>query len=209
MSEALCVVDRCRGDKKPRPAVGQAYLCHICWQRMEHSIAELPNLHDELQQWLQPGTGGSDPVSRKGHDPNLQLNFAVADLRNRIPGVLASWARLVSEDRGVHAPAGINPPSLAAFLTTHVGWLAHQPFGNEAAQEFRELHGRARAMAYPDGRRSFPIGECVFGDCLGVLHATLAEPGDNSHITCDHNDEHTWPEHRWLFLGRWIHRMAA
>lgn len=211
MTELLCHAPRCRGDDEPRQAAGQAYLCRACWTRMERHITHLPRLHHQLAQRLEPG--GSDPsqpsVKREGHDPNLQLNFHVVELRSTIPGTLASWTRLVAEDRGVHAPAGLNPHSLATFLTTHAGWLAHQPFAGEVAGEMRQLHGQARAALYPRRVRRFTLPEpCP--PCGGQLGALFDDDDDMlpAIVECDGCGQE-WEPSEWLSLGRQIHGRNA
>lgn len=208
---ALCAAPRCRldqdGNPEPRQVAGQAYLCAPCRSRLRRDVEALPGLWQELGYRLVPSQTRGEPVGGS-KDPNLALNFAVAEHRSHIAGVLASWCLLVGEERGLNPPAGMDVSRLAAWLTTHVDWLAHQPFADEPAREFRELAGRARAMAYPRRRREFTLPESC--PCGGTLGAMINDDDDllPAAIECDTCDNE-WQPSEWLALGRRIHGSAA
>ncbi len=66
------------------------------------------------------------------------------------------------EDRGLHlGPRNAEPAATAAFLAVHLDWLCAQPFVDEFAAEMLGLARTARALVYPSGRRTFPVGPCT------------------------------------------------
>jgi hypothetical protein len=75
-----------------------------------------------------------------------------------VPAVLASWARMIAEDRDVTPPAA-TVPDLCAFLDRHLDWVTRQDWVDELADELRELHAQLRG-AVGDGRQA-PLGHCI------------------------------------------------
>lgn len=182
----LCVNGRCRGEEPPRTVLGGAYLCHVCGDRLQRNIAEFPSLYDDLGLRLTAAGSNAEPVTGS-RDPGLKLNDAVADIRDRIRGALASWSRVVVEERGVNPPATGEVNATVGFLSTHADWLAYQPFADEVYAELSELRSRAFGLAYPSGRKWFAVGPCVTAGCAGTLTTTITATDDllPSSLDCD------------------------
>lgn len=100
---------------------------------------------------------------------------------------------------------------MARWLLDRRNQLAVHPAGGEAVDEICAAVRDARRVTDRQWRR-FTIGTCPMLDCTGSLSAVLTtDPDGESWILCDTDEEHAWPEERWLFLGNWIHddRMAS
>lgn len=198
MTTHRCINPVCRGDDPPREVWDAAYLCGPCRHRLSKTIAELPGQYDDLALRLTTRGSPREPLSGS-RETGLDLNEAVAATRDDIAAVLRSWARVVVEDRGLHAPRDDSPHSVAAWLLGHVDWLAHQPFADYVHTELTQLRRRAWALAYPSGRRHYPVAPCPAHDCDGTLWTCIAAQDDllPSTLDCDMCELS-------LFSDRWV-----
>lgn len=199
---AECVLDH----DKPTSAQDGLYVCRGHRNRLERSVAELPSTYEDLTLALRRQSTSGPKITGQGEEPTF-VSGPVVDVRASIVACLASWSRLVAEDRGLSGPASAEPEWTAAFLTTHLDWLCAQPFADEAANELLELSSRAWSLAYPSGRRRIALGPCVEDGCSGTLTAVVRQTDDllPSAIACDQDEEHAWEADKWLALGRRIH----
>jgi hypothetical protein len=230
-----CDGTRCRGCVPRQTAPGKT-LCRECTRQLGRDIPAVAALDRELLERLTGTSAGGEggktsnpPGSRQPDDRPL---WARAEIRN----ALASWTRIVCEERNVATPArltvrerplGFTGPmpvirvpddstiGLAAFLVRHLDWLAGHNAADELADTFAELaHGRARRIAYPSGARVVEIAPCpclVGADrCEGVIKA-IVRPTDAllpTELVCDVDDTHRWSSTQWTRLRRQL-RAAA
>jgi hypothetical protein len=144
-------------------------------------------------------------------EPRLPINPAVADLRDRIPGVLASWARVHVEELGTAPPTGGSPLALCAWLARSIDWAAAQPWAGEYAAELGQLRARARKLIDLPGRPRAVVGPCVEridgARCQGTLTSAIREEWDArpSLIECDGCGA-AYDSTQWMRLGQ---RVAA
>lgn len=244
MTDLLCAVadcaipnrhqPACPGDCRgclPGRALDGAYLCGHHAGRLPVDIREAGELHAALELRLATsGIGGERTSGSPTRSP--AVNGAAVEARTTIRHTLASWARLVAEERGVSLPGhwtlvalppGVQGPlertwtvtdtaeAMATWLAGHAGWLAAQPYADEAVDEFRELaHGQPRRVAYPNGTRSFDAAPCPAEGCAGMLRAILRRTDAllPSELVCSEDDGHVWPASSWLTLGRQLGRAA-
>ena len=135
------------------------------------------------------------------------------DLNAEIRAHLVSWAKLVVDERDIEAPANTGH-AIARFLAIHVDWLANHDAAGECADEFANLCGRARRIAYPNGTRTIEVGHCQRETdgirCDGVIKAILRRVDSllPSAIVCDTDPDHTWDPTQWLRLGRQLKAAA-
>lgn len=145
-------------------------------------------------------------------EPRLPINPAVATLRDRIPGVLASWTRVHLEELPpCTLPSGDSPGVLCAWLARSVDWAAAQPWAGEYAAELGQLRARARKLIDLPGRPRAIVGPCVEyvegRRCDGTLTSAIREEYDArpSLIECDTCGA-AWDSTQWMRLGQ---RVAA
>ena len=227
-----CEGSPCQGCQ-PRLAADESRLCRVCTRRLGEDIAAQPELHAELTHNLVGGSGGEKMPSK----PGSRVPSPVAmDIRAEIRAHLVSWAKLVVDERGVNPPVKrfiasrpfvgfIGPMPLielpddsiagiARFLAIHVDWLANHDAAGECADEFANLCGRARRIAYPNGTRTIEVGHCQRETdgirCDGVIKAILRRVDSllPSAIVCDTDPDHTWDPTQWLRLGRQLKAAA-
>ncbi|TSB26772.1 hypothetical protein OG422_04510 [Streptomyces sp. NBC_01525] len=146
--------------------------------------------------WLRERVSGSRAVG-------IALDDSVLTLRSEIIELLASWARLVVEERHLPAPGDCSVMGLAGFLDSHVPWLAEHPAAPDFDYEIaalldacRSLHGLA-----PVARR-MPLGGCSHPHCTGQLYAVITDAGPGaapSEVVCDSG--HAPPPEDWLLLA--------
>ncbi|XRQ14259.1 hypothetical protein ACN3XK_26340 [Actinomadura welshii] len=168
-------------------------------------IRNLPTLYDDCIS--RTGSGAlrvirNAPRKSTTADP---MSAAAAEIRTSLRTVLASWARLVAEERRLEPPPR-DMGALSRFLCRHAEWLAAHPAAGEIVDEIRELTRSARRTAYPTGGGRVSVGSCP--NCSGELVAHMRRRDDPlpSEIVCTTVPDHTWPATRWATLAREIRR---
>lgn len=205
MSQALCAVDRCRGDQEPRETRGADHLCHVCTERLRKRIAEAPALVSWLAAHVQPGRHGeSDKVRGGGFVAPIPVRADVlsvigpaateAVLGNgddqdntlNIPAELDSWCQVLVEERTEHdggtyaGPRGGKPETTAAYLLAHLEWIVQQQWAVELHDEMGRMHRTAFGLAPWDAGRHEVPGECPSCD----LKALVRYDG-SSYVQCE------------------------
>lgn len=153
----ICVATHKHDPDRQRRALDGLYLCGGCRDHLEQLVAEMPARYADLGRALAGGSGGGDQrVSGSASEP-LPINPAAAEHRKHIEGCLASWCKLVADERGIQPPAGPQVQRTAPWLTVHIDWCAGHRWVDEMLEELRGLAGRARGIVNPD--RRLPTGE--------------------------------------------------
>ena len=177
-----CERENCPGCQTARAADGLR-LCWHCTGRIGRDAVELARLWYEIGLILTAGGANGTPVSNP--HPGLVLNAGGAAMRAEIRHMLASWCKLVAEERGLGLPGRwkwrpiplpdgeLGPLNreqfyahdesqhgLGAYIRLHEQWLAATDYAGEAADELAALRGRAWAVAYPEGVSVRLIGPC-------------------------------------------------
>lgn len=215
---AACDDADCRGCQ-PRRAADGLQLCGMHRDRIAEDAVAAATLHGELALALTSSGAPGEKVKRSD-EGSPGVNPAAADARSEIRSTLASWCRLIGEERGLTLPED-KVTAMGRYLARHADWLAAHPAADDVVDELHELaHGRPRRIAYPGGSRKFPValpdgsyavcpesltdeetGESV--DCPGTLWTILRKDASllPSEIACNHSEQHRWPTSRWLRLG--------
>jgi len=205
-----CQTDGCGGCLKARAADG-LMLCWHCTGRIGKDAVEVARLWYEIGHIL--AAGGSTGVPAQNPHPGLVLNGQAADVRLEIRHVLASWCRLVAEERGIALPRDESQHTLGAYVRLHEQWLAATEYADEVADELAGLRGRAWATAYPETVSVVEIGTCpehtADGEqCHGTIRAILPRTEDRKgnilpgKVACDADSTHEWTSERWRVMGR-------
>jgi hypothetical protein len=155
-TDDLCIATHRRDPSRPRRALDGLYLCEGCLAQLTGNLAQLPGLYAELAELLAVGGQAGQRVSGSPGRP-LPINLGVAEHRGQIQAVLASWARVVVDERGITVPDSDEVAVTAPWLATHVTWFAGHQFADEVVHEIRKLTGRAHKLRDPDRRMT--IGE--------------------------------------------------
>ncbi|MFE0804691.1 hypothetical protein [Streptomyces sp. NPDC058812] len=207
MGTATCVGAGCvRGEaagRPRRPAVAGSRLCPPCHRHLLLELMRLPGLYEECGLRLGGESGPCREKTSGGPLPGMPFNSRAADARTSILGVLASWASMVVEERGLAGPRRSVAP-LAQFLARHGDWLAAHSAAGEVSGEVARLVRKARGVIDPVPSRHVVIGGCVEPGCPGALTAVVRprRPQVPAEITCDADDSHSWFGHEWLQLSR-------
>lgn len=206
-TDDLCIATHRREPSRPRRALDGLYLCQGCVTQLTGNLGQLPGLYNELAELLAVGGQAGQRVSGSPGRP-LPINLGVAEHRGHIQAVLASWARVVVDERGITVPDSDEVAVTAPWLARHVMWLAaSQGFADDVVLEIRMLAIRARGLRDPDPSRNIAIGPCVVEvenePCVGQLWATVRVDGDErpSVIFCDTCEFEKAPE-EWMRFGR-------
>lgn len=179
--------------EKPKIAT-RPFLCADCRDRLYQRLDEIPNMagrallaHDGTQAKSSEGkvSGSSEDVLPGGivltllgpsstdrlsdavrSDPK---SMACQDPTVPIPDVLASWVRVICEERDLTTPK----PTLKAvctFLRRHCEWAADQPWADEFDTEIRECHARLQGAAGLANRGTrYRDAECPSCGAIGTL----------------------------------------
>lgn len=204
-------VEECRGCLPGRAADG-VNLCAHHLERLGTDATGSAQLYDELAYSVMPSGGGSNqPIGRSSDGPPVPRD-KVVDIRTEIRHVLASWCRLVGEERGIQLPAD-EVSAMGAYVAKHATWLAAHGAAGEVVDELGSLRRRAWSIAYPNGTKVVEVGPCPKDDCAGTLRA-IVRPADvllPSEVVCDADPEHRWASSEWRQLDRLIinRRMIA
>lgn len=183
----ICIASHAKDPDRPRRALDGRYLCHGHRADLEQLVAEMPALHDDLDR---PRTPGPKSYGGGGESYGLTIDHAAADLRRAMAGTLASWCRVVSEDRGVHPPASPAIHHTAPWLVNdragHLDWCAANRWVDQMLDELRELRRNARGMIDLPARRVDLGSQCLtHADgqrCAGTV--VLVIRGDDWHAHC-------------------------
>jgi hypothetical protein len=177
----ICVMTHRQDPERPRPALDGLYLCYGHRQELERLIAEMPGRADDLDRAAGAGGGRGD-----GTHSGISIDPRAAEHRSHMAGVLASWCRLVAEERGVTPPASADLYRTAPWLTRHIDWCAANRWVDEMLLELRRVTGQALGIIDIPVRR-VPLGaQClVHADgerCGGII--TIVVCGDEWTARC-------------------------
>ena len=197
-----CTDPDCRGCLPHRAADGLR-LCERCIARLAADANLAAHLHTELEHVL---AAPERPGERTSGSPDRARlpNPAAVECRTEIRHVLASWSRLIAEDRGHRLPAD-TVPAMGAYVARNAVWLAAQDYAGDACTELADLaHGRAWRVAYPNGTRSFDVAGCPMDGCGGTIRAVLRQTDSllPSALICSTDETHCWAASEWITLGR-------
>ncbi|MCA2211621.1 hypothetical protein [Jidongwangia harbinensis] len=196
--------ERPRHVAEPPPAVPGSRLCRGCRSALGAGLTGLPGLYEACGHALVPLPGGSvigrGRTGRTGAPP--PLNDAAVETRDRMHGVLASWAGMVVDERALTRAPARAVPSLTTFLRRHLDWLAAHPAAGDFADEIDGLVAAAERALNGDGRQPPRLGACVEPGCDATLAPFGSGPGRR--VGCGAG--HSWAAGQWLLLSR---RMAG
>lgn len=149
-----CMVDWC-----DRP-VPDAYCCQRCADRLSVALGDVPALWDELDTVLTKQARYAAAEFRRGEQA-LPFNPSASEIGWVLRNTLATWCRLIAEERGRELPQD-NPPAVARWLLNHIEWLRHHKAGAEAVEEITSAVNEVRkAIDRPPGRWfAGPCDEC-------------------------------------------------
>lgn len=192
----------------PRQAAPGLQLCWWHTDKISHDALTLAELHDDLTLALvHTGTAALNPNGNshtdRGAETGININTAAVNVRHDIHNLLASWTKLIVEERGYHTPDTDNM-TLARYIADNNTWLAARDYAGEVADELAALRGRAWRLLQPNSRHSFTIGACPYGDCGGTVIASM-RPADTllpPSVRCDTDPEHRWASHEWHHLRK-------
>jgi len=194
-----CPGDECRGCQ-PRQAAPGLNLCDLHTTLIATHAARCGELYEEIATTMTGTTGQAEPTS--GTKAGTSINEKAMDMRIELRSVLASWCRLVAEERGITLPPD-RVDAMGAWLATHHEWLAAHPLAGECSTELDDLSRRAGRVAHPSGTRAFDVGPCPAQGCKGTMRAVLRprDPLLPSELVCDTTPDHTWTADRWREFG--------
>ncbi len=154
------------GKKAERPGA-----CNKCAAKVRSQIAELPQLHKEAKQFLQPSRTGSGTAST---ERSIGINVAALDftMATELLRTLHAWESTIRFARQLTPPAMlIKEPTTesevlasATFHLTHLDWSLTQEWAADFAHEIQIIHakGRAAAKRFSEQPRRIP---CPTDDC--------------------------------------------
>ncbi|WP_018348209.1 hypothetical protein [Longispora albida] len=203
-----CVSPRCQRtddkvDLNPRPAAPGFLLCWVCRDRAGEFLTSLAALYLDCEAALARSTGLHDKVSGTS-SPSLPIALPAVEARAAIVGVLAEWAGLCVDERGVDAPERAAGP-LVGFLLGQLNWLAAHAAGGDFCDELADLVHQADRAAYPCPPRRTQLGRgCPLPGCSGLLVGVVhVDRPERSRIECDLDPEaHRWGRDQWFAVRR-------
>lgn len=200
----LCILEHRRDPERPRPAVDGLYLCHGHHAELERLVAEMPMRYNDLDRALV----AVGPKVGTSSSPGLTVDEVAAELRMHMVGVVASWCRVVAEDRGIRTPAGPELTRTAPWLIRHIDWCAANRWVDEMLLELRKVTGCAIGLTDIPARQIRLGEQCrthVEGErCEGII--TIVIRGDDWIARCRTCliDQDAIPYLRAVRAGQWV-----
>jgi hypothetical protein len=149
----------------------RAGACNRCAAKVRNQLAELPQLHKEAKQFLQPSRTGSGAAST---ERSIGINVAALDftMATELLRTLHAWESMIRFARQLTPPAMlIKEPTTesevlasATFHLTHLDWSLGQEWAADFTHEIQIIHakGRAAAKRFSEQPRRIP---CPSDDC--------------------------------------------
>jgi hypothetical protein len=188
------------------PTPPERRLCQACLTLSRKILRALPLLYEDCVHAMNPQPRGRIIEKVSGTRPAHSVNETAVEARTRIEAVLASWAGLVADERGLLA-RGDDVAHLTRFLTAHLDWLAAHPGAADFVTEIGELV--AATLQVIDARPAdrIELGPCIEPGCAGLLSARRPghDAGDAPEVGCD-SGRHAWRPDQWLMLRRRLDR---
>lgn len=144
------------------PVADLAHICPACTRPLADDLADIPDLDHELDitvsRRARIGAGGG---GGRGNEKPLPANLDADQHGRHLKQTLTSWARLISDQRGLPHPLDGLAPT-ARWMAGHIEWLRHHPAAGDAVTEIREaVHQVRRAIDRPlDRAYAGPCNEC-------------------------------------------------
>jgi hypothetical protein len=174
-------------------------------ERVRRDLAEVPELYRRCESLLVRFPPAFAQRVAGGGRTGLVLDEGVTEARRDLVAVLASWAGLVADERGVRRP-GRDAGELAAFLAVHLDWLLAHPAGSCFAAELRDAAAAAREVSRSGPGAGVELGPCVAEGCEHVMVAarvsSSASPSSCSGLEVRCAAGHAWAPRQWLRLAR-------
>lgn len=201
MAELLCEVP---GHAEPARVHDGLRVCWRDAERISTNAIEAVRLHTELLDQQAWRTAGDAPRVTGTRERSLVISPRKAEARAEVEVMLASWAKLVVDERGWGPPAHATVQWSASIIVGSHTWLAAHELAVQCCTELGELaHGWVRGIARPSGSVKTPAGTCPL--CRGKAVGTIRPADDvrESMIVCQANNDHRWAPHEWSrVLGR-------
>ena len=160
MSGYPCAVEWC-----DRPVV-EGHVCQTCADRLSVALGDVTALWEELDTVLTKQARYAAAEARRG-ERALPFNPEASELGWALRNTLATWCRLIAEERGRELPDQDTPPAMAKWLLFHTEWLRHHRAGAEAVEEITSVVGRIRKAVDRPAERIY-AGPCK--DCNGDMY---------------------------------------
>jgi hypothetical protein len=185
-------------------------------ERVRRDLAEAPELYQRCESLLVRFPPAFAQRVAGGGSTGLVLDEGVTEARRDLVAVLACWAGLVADERGVRRP-GRDAGELAAFLAVHLDWLLAHPAGSCFVSELAAAAAAAREVSRNGSGAGVELGPCVAEGCEHVMVAARvssspASSSSSSSSSCSSSSSsglevrcaagHAWAPRQWLRLAR-------
>lgn len=176
--------------------IGGTRLCAGCVNQVMQELLALPELYEQcgsiLVRQCRPGT---ERVRGSGPGP-VNLNHAALSARDDIMVILASWASLVVDERGLLVRPRRDATSLSKFLIAQLEWLADHQAAADVVAEIHDVFDAAVDAVDPGSAMNVVVGRCEQRGCQGVTRvAARGRSALDYQIRCAYSNE-------WLPLSQ-------
>lgn len=179
--------------ERPTTAMPGTFLCRGHYAHLEQIVAEMPALHDELEQHLAGGSQGGGPKVSGNPETALPFHERAAEHLRVMNHQLVTWTLLVAEERRVTIPVmrwgGSPGPILSRFLLRHQLWIVEQLWVEEYVTQLRDLRTDARSILSAVPRRQVDLGPCAEDVACNVASHDLVHCDGILRATVTHADE--------------------
>lgn len=195
---------------EPEEAEPHAHLCRPCKVTLKRDLHRLVALDHDLEQMLNPQSGGNGGGHGSGNGEGLPYHAPAAECQSQIKHDLGVWVRWISSERTPDNCPVRTVAAMAGWITGQLRWCTFRPWSGDMAEAFASNRATAMAIIDPKPRAEITIpaelNYCPRCTAVGTLAATIYQaPGDKreSVVACG-ACEYDWPVTSWLRLGKTI-----
>jgi len=146
-------------------------ICRICHNHLRGWLQQIPALHKEASEHIEPGRSGAGTVTTE-RSIGVNVNALDYAIGTELLGILHSWESNIRSARNLTPPALIKRlpttelevEATCKFHLAHLNWSVDQEWIADFYNEVKELHARGMAAAkrFVEKPRRIP---CPTDDC--------------------------------------------
>ncbi|MTE21011.1 OvmZ protein [Streptomyces sp. TRM43335] len=177
-------------------------MCPTCVDRLHSELRGVVDAYRESEHALTPTPTRTAERVSGSRSVGIVLDDRAVSARSRTTELLASWARMVVDERGVLGPGASEVATLVRFLREHLDWLATHPAAADFDEEMADLLECVTSALEPNPTRHLALGDCPRPDCGGALRGVLHAVDDDHApglVVCESG--HRLPPRQWLEIA--------
>lgn len=175
---------------KPSQNEGACWKCRL---RLQSQLIEIPELHAESVEFLEPGRSGSGSASQ---ERSIGVNVSALDYSAAVDllAILHEWEAMVRSERGLTPPAllkreatlELEVKATCDFHLAHLDYIVGQDWAGDFASEVAEMHAKGMSVCkrFVEQSRRIPCPTDNCGKFVAIDVVKVKENGLADEVTC-------------------------